>query len=108
MSETDIVRACIEYLRLRGITPAFCWRQNAGVIPLPGGGVRFSGLRGVSDVLGVLPDGCILAIEVKSAKGKMSTAQIEFQDRITASNGVACCVRSVDELAADLDEAMAS
>lgn len=103
MRETEIVRQCCQYLKLRGI---FAWRQNAGVIPLAGGGVRFSGLRGVSDILGILPDGRFLAVEVKTATGKMSDHQKEFHRNIADNNGVACCVRSVDELASDLDEAI--
>lgn len=99
MPESDVVRSCLEYLKIRGI---FAWRQNAGVIPLANGGVRFSGLRGVSDILGILPDGRFLAVECKSAKGKTSEHQDAFLDQIAGNGGVACVVRSVEELAEDL------
>lgn len=99
MPESDVVRSCLDYLKIRGI---FAWRQNAGVIPLANGGVRFSGLRGVSDILGILPDGRFLAVECKSAKGKTSEHQDAFLDQIAANGGVACVVRSVEELAEDL------
>ncbi len=54
-----------------------------------------SGLRGVSDILGILPDGRLLAVECKTTKGNMTADQDEFQTRISENNGVVCCMRSV-------------
>lgn len=103
MKETEIVRACLEYLAVKKI---FAWRQNQGVIPTGSGQFRrFAGLRGVSDILGVLPGGTILCVEVKSEKGRESEYQEEFQKKVSDLGGVACVVRSVDELEADLKEA---
>lgn len=104
MKEVEIQRAILEWLKWKGI---FCWRQNQGAIPLPGGGFRrFSGLHGVSDILGVLPpSGRLIAIEVKSPSGRLSTTQKEFQEKVAELGGVACCVSSVEELEADLREA---
>ena len=103
LKETAIVRQCLDYLAARKI---FAWRQNAAAVPLPGGGFRrFSGLRGVADILGVLDKGRFLAVEVKSPKGKTSPEQDAFLDAVTALGGVACVVHSVDELEADLREA---
>lgn len=103
MKETEIVRACLDYLKLRGI---YCWRQNAAAVPLPGGGFRrFVGLRGVSDILGVLHTGKFLAVEVKTPQGKKSPDQEKFLSKVCELGGVACCVTSVDELASDLKEA---
>ncbi len=51
--ESDVLTACLQYLAVKGI---FAWRQNQGAIPRKGGGYRrFVGLRGVSDILGILP-----------------------------------------------------
>lgn len=104
MKETEIVRACLDYLKLKGI---FCWRQNQAAVPLPNGGFRrFVGLRGVADILGVLPKGRFLAVEVKRPKvGKLSPEQDAFLDHVTELGGFACYVTSVDELAQDLKEA---
>ena len=58
MLERDVQRACLDWLYANGI---FCWRQNQAAVPLPGGGFRkFNGLRGVSDILGVLPQTIIV------------------------------------------------
>src|SRR5581483_1551553 len=74
--ESIVLSACLQWLQLKGI---WAWRQNQGAIPLRDGGYRrFVGLKGVSDILGMLPQtvqvagekepttfGNILAIEVK-------------------------------------------
>ena len=74
--ESDVLSACLQWLRWKGV---FCWRQNQGAIPLGDGGYRkFVGLKGVSDILGILPEtvrvvgverpvmfGNLLAVEVK-------------------------------------------
>lgn len=105
VKETEIVRACLDYLAARKI---FAWRQNQGAIPTAHGGFRrFVGLRGVSDILGILPGGTgrFLAIEVKRPGGRTSPEQETFLANVTALGGVACVAHSVDELEADLKEA---
>ncbi len=102
MLERNVQRACLEWLAAHGI---YAWRQNQGAIPLQNGGYRrFSGLKGVSDILGITNDGRFLAIEVKGPHGKMSKDQEDFQQAIADRGGVATCVRSVDELERDLRE----
>lgn len=108
VSEKDIQSAILKYLRMRGI---FCWRQNnVGVYDQnkkryirPNS--RFH-LRGVSDILGVLPDGRLLAIEVKSRKGVVSIDQRTFLDSITQSKGVAFVARSLDDVIQELRYAL--
>ena len=103
MLERDTQRACLQYLAARGI---FAWRQNtAGVYDPKKDSYRFPGLRGVADILGCLPDGRLLAVEVKTPTGKVSPHQQRFLERITESGGLGTCVRSVDELVADLKSA---
>lgn len=98
--ETQVLRACLDYLSYRGI---FHWRANQGAIPLPGGGFRrFVGMKGISDILGVLPGGRFLAIECKRPGGRESPSQVEFQERVVSLGGVAMCVSSVEELEEDL------
>ena len=102
MLERDIQRACLDWLKLKGL---YVWRQNQAAVPLAGGGFRrFNGLKGVSDILGILNDGRFLAIEVKNEKGKMSPEQDEFQQNIVDRGGVALCVHSLDELIEDMKE----
>lgn len=101
--ETQVLRACLDYLTLRGI---FHWRANQGVIPTPNGSYRrFVGLRGVADILGVLQTGRFLAVEVKRPGGRLSDEQKTFLGRVAELGGVACCVSSIEELEVDLKEA---
>ena len=100
MLERDVLKVCLEWLQWKEV---FCWRQNQGVIPGKDGTYRrFVGLRGVSDILGVLPGGRILAVEVKRPGGKLSDYQDVFLDHVASLGGVACCVSSVEELEEDL------
>lgn len=102
MRESDVLKACLDYLKYRGF---FIWRQNQGAIPTADGGFRrFAGLRGVSDILGVLPAGRFLAVEVKRPGGKKSPEQDAFLSRVAELGGFASCVSSVEELASDLKE----
>lgn len=113
MLEKDIQRACLDYLAARGI---LAWRANQIPVPLPGGGFRrFSGLRGVSDILGILPQtvdtvghgqatfGNLLAVEIKRPGGKLSPDQEWFLSEINRRGGIGICVRSVDELEKSLE-----
>lgn len=104
MKETEIVRACLDYLAARKI---WAWRQNNTPVPIPGGGFRrFVGLRGIADILAIVPPhGTLCAIEVKRENGRTSEDQEAFGDRLTALGGIYCVVHSVDELEADLREA---
>jgi VRR-NUC domain-containing protein len=100
-TESALVTACLQLLALRGV---FAWRNNQGVIPSPDGRYRrFRGLRGVSDIIGVLADGRFLALEVKLPGGRLTPEQKAFIDAIQSRGGVAGVVRSMDELARVID-----
>lgn len=107
--ESDILQACLSYLNLRGV---FCWRSNnTGIYDPASKRYRaFRGLKGVADILGVLPRpaggsrlGVFLAVEVKRPGGKASAEQKWFLGEVARLGGVALCVRSVEELQADLE-----
>lgn len=103
-TEAPIVRACLELLHLKKI---FAWRQNQGAIPLKGGGYRkFVGLKGVSDILALMPDGSgrLFAVEVKTASGKIREEQQQFLDRVNQLGGYAVVVRDVKELESILND----
>jgi hypothetical protein len=55
-------------------------------------------LLGVSDILGLLPNGRFLAIEVKSATGRASEYQKKFIENVIKNNGVAFIAKSIDEV----------
>lgn len=100
MKESEVLKACREYLSFMGV---YHWRQNAGVIPLPGGGVRFSGKKGLPDIFAIIPPhGTLMGIETKRPGGKLSPEQIKFHDDLVKLGGISCVVTSVEELARDL------
>lgn len=83
--ETIITDQIRDALDLCGI---FHWKQWQGMGSKPG----------VSDILGVLPDGKFLAIEVKTPTGRVSDHQQKFIDKVNASGGVAFVARSLDDV----------
>jgi hypothetical protein len=97
-NEAAVMAGCLQLLRLAGV---FHWRANCGAAHLDGGRrrrfVRF-GLRGCSDILGILPGGRFLAVEVKRPGGKVTEVQRWFLDQITAAGGVALVVSDVRQL----------
>jgi hypothetical protein len=107
--ESDVLTACLQWLTLKGV---WAWRQNQGAIPLKGGGYRrFVGLKGVADILGILPQrvqvvgqaasvtfGNLLAVETKKRTGKLRPEQVEFLKQVNDRGGIGLWVRSVDDL----------
>lgn len=93
--EGEIKRKICDYLAARGV---FFWIQQAGKIPGRRNSSKY--LRnGVADILGVLPGGCMLAIEVKAPKGKPPTPeQVEFLELIKRKGGLAFVARSVEDV----------
>ena len=55
-------------------------------------------INGVGDILGILPNGRFLSIEVKSDKGKLSEHQKVFIEKINSNNGLAIIARSVEDV----------
>src|SRR4051794_4415196 len=101
-TSNDLVSACLQFLQLSGIR---AWRNNTTGVFDPGRKVfrTFTGRKGVSDILGIIPPaGRLLAVECKSGKGKLTAEQRAFLDEIAAAGGVAICARSLDDLRAAL------
>lgn len=103
-TETHIVSACLDTLAKHGI---FAWRNNTTGVYDP---VRkrfrtFTGLKGVSDILGVMNGGRLLAVECKHGRGTLTKEQRAFLSAVADRGGVAMVVRSVDELIEGLKEA---
>lgn len=90
------------------------WRTNNIPVPLKGGGFRrFVGLRGVADVIGILPQkhagelfGNILCVECKMPKGKLSEHQEIFLENIRKKGGIAIVAHDVQELHDQIEEYM--
>jgi hypothetical protein len=107
-SEKVIQSQIMAYLTARGI---FHWRQNQGatVVPATGGSkrrfFRMTSVDGVSDIIGVLPDGRFLAIECKTARNGPTEGQSDFLRRVNAAGGLGFVARSIDDVKRELDAA---
>jgi hypothetical protein len=95
MAESEVLRACLEYLAVKGV---FAWRNNTGGVQVDGKRfVRF-GIKGSPDILGVMPDGRFLGVETKSAKGRQTAEQREFGEAVRERGGVYIVAKSVLDL----------
>lgn len=64
-----------------------------------GGYRRFAGMKGVPDILAVIPpDGRLLGVECNAARGRMTADQEHFRLRLTMEGGIYVVARSVGEL----------
>ena len=95
-SESEILKECLSVLKEMKI---FCWRQNTGAFQTKNGGFFRSSMAGISDILGILPDGRFLAVECKREKGGiLSDKQIEFLGNIDKNKGVSIVARDSEKL----------
>jgi hypothetical protein len=100
-TEAQILKAIVALLKHHPRV-AQCWRQNSGTFQERNrdGSVRYiraNTAKGMSDIMGVMKDGRTLAIEVKSATGRMRPGQEEFLATIRQAGGVAGVCRSVED-----------
>ena len=83
------ILAVLKNLRIKA------WRSNNIAVK----GRKFIGLKGVPDILGVLPPhGTMLAIEVKTEKGIQSDEQREFQAMCVENGAVYILARSIQDV----------
>jgi len=110
-TERNLQHAILEFLAYRKI---YAWRSNTGAFPAAYTSkatglttrrfIRF-GKPGISDILGILPDGKLLAIEVKSPSGgRLRPEQVDFLDAITKNHGVAGMAKSIEDVETLLTE----
>ncbi len=99
IKETDIQSAILDFLSYNKI---FAWRNNNTPVydptrkafrAMPKGSIK-----GVADILGILSDGRMLAIEVKRPKCYASKVQKEFLTNINNNEGVGFVAKSVDDV----------
>jgi hypothetical protein len=106
--EIDIVNACLTLLQLRKV---FAWRVNSGAVTFEKGHKRYfvqfaRGAKGISDIIGLLPGGRFLAVEVKRPGNKPSADQECFLAQIQASGGLGIVVTSPTELDKAIEDAL--
>ena len=106
--EHGVQLAILEFLAYKKI---MAWRCNSGAAVFESNGrkrfVSF-GRKGMSDILGILPGGKLLAIEVKAPKtGRVTPEQQDFLNDINRHGGCAFVARSVDDVQSWLDVVLA-
>lgn len=94
MKHSELVNNCLFFLSLNRI---FAWQNNTGAAKIGNAFVQF-GKKGSSDIIGILPDGRFLGVEIKIGKDTQKPEQIIFQDRIERNGGIYILVRSIDDL----------
>jgi hypothetical protein len=99
VTEGEVLNGILGLLRAYGF---LVWRQNTGMAMLKGRGgkdqpVRF-GFPGLPDILGTLPGGRSLYIEVKKPGGKVRPAQVAFIDSAVRAGALAFVAYSMDEV----------
>lgn len=94
-SEANILNDCLIAISKNGGT---AWRNNTGVLTDKNGRpVKFGLCVGSSDIVGICPDGVFLAVECKTATGKVSEKQAHFLDSVKAKGGRAGVARCADD-----------
>ena len=101
-SESEIQRAIMQLLHKHPKVTKV-WRQNSGVARKQYGDkvhhVRFNTAHGMSDIMAIMKgSGRVMALEVKSAKGRIAPHQEDFLSSIRAGGGIGAVVRSVDDV----------
>jgi hypothetical protein len=87
--------AILDYLQARGF---FAWNNATGCVRVgPDRWLSF-GKKGSADILGCLPGGRFLAIEVKAPYGRLSTEQKDFLEKIRGLGGMAMVAHTFQEL----------
>ncbi len=100
--ESELVSVCLRWLRMSRI---FAWRNNTGVLLDRTGRPVLFGLKGSSDILGVLPpNGRMFGVECKVNR-PVTVEQQAFLDEINHAGGLAVVVRSLNELIAEIEGA---
>lgn len=94
---TGLVRQCLDYLALKGI---LAWQNDTvGIWDAARKCYRTrKGRRGMSDILGVLDGGTLLAVECKTGTGRLTPEQRTFIDAVHLRGGVAVVVHRLDDL----------
>ena len=79
------------------------WRNNSGIAEYNGQKVRYGVGIGGADLLGLSPGGLFLAVEIKTATGRLEPDQLRFLQLVYDLGGVACVCRSKEEAEKQVD-----
>jgi len=99
--EAKVSKAIDDYLALLDF---YVLRTSAGMAQIEGRKMSM-GRVGTHDRTCCAPNGRYVSVEIKSAKGSPSTAQLRQKDFIQRRNGIVIIAHSVDELRSSLADA---
>lgn len=102
--EAKVASACVKYLESLDF---YVLRTGAGLIDIDGRKVAV-GRKGGHDYTCCSPDGKFVSVEIKSATGKPSEAQLRQQRFIERRGGIVIIPHSKDELRAGLVSAFSA
>ena len=107
--EGDLIRSCLDYLAAKKI---MAFRVNTMGVYDPSIGMhrKFTGMKGVSDILGIINVGGVgrfFSCECKIKPRKPTEDQELFMEKVTENGGYALLVYSIDELEKDIVELLA-
>lgn len=97
MTEQRLTMSIIQALTARRI---WCWRVNSGVVVTGTGASRRMvkmAPAGTPDILGVVGDGRLFGLEVKTAKGRLAASQVAWAAKAVANGVRTRVVRSIGE-----------
>lgn len=94
--ESDIQRNILSYLATRGIV---AWRTNSGKVR----NNVYMAPKGTPDIIGYLPSGRLLGIEVKRPKGVLSDSQKEWIERAEKAGCAVMVAHSVEEVVRQIE-----
>lgn len=101
-SEHDILNEILRWLA-ENRPDILVWRNTVGVFhTVDVGRTMRVGLPGSSDLIGVLPDGRFLGIEVKTATGAERKNQVAFRKAVERRGGRCFVARSVEDVRREL------
>jgi hypothetical protein len=101
--EKDIQKRILDWLKDTGVLH---WRQNSGTVFLGNRCIKL-GEDGLPDIVVIVPpNGRVLGLEVKSAKGQLRPKQTEFMASLRNAGGKYVVVRSLDAAQHALAETM--
>lgn len=102
IKESDIQKQIIQWLHLKNV---FAWvNKTQGTFdPYKRVFRRNTTKKGISDIIGVLPDGRFLAIEVKTSTGRVSPEQKEFIETVQKNEGIAFVARNLESVIKELE-----
>ena len=103
MTEADIQRKILDWAAEHPDRVPCLFRCNSGMFVSYAGNPVRGAPKGTPDLIGYLPDGRMLAVEVKTFKGRFSPEQIEWRRKALDCNVKVIGARSLGEFVAALE-----